>query len=248
MSGSETTTPFLDLIKPPVGADQDVWGDRWNTNADTLDASASGHDSRIAALEASVAALQKALLPEEAVGTVKFWLGQSASFPTNWVNCDGHQVSQTTYPDLFAVLGYAFGGSGDLFGIPDMRGNIPVGLDQGTNRLQGVYGTDLMGRMGGTALQIMTAAQMPPHAHGGSTDAQGSHGHQFSALQTADGASSGGWAPGYVQQTNGNTSAAGIHGHNVTTDQQGGGQGHPNCQPGVLGYWIVKLALVGSGG
>jgi hypothetical protein len=40
-------------------------------------------------------------------------------------NCfyaDGSQYSKTTYPDLFAVYGYTFGGSGDNFAVPDLRG------------------------------------------------------------------------------------------------------------------------------
>jgi hypothetical protein len=38
MSGSDwTVTPNLGLYKPTVDADFDIWGDHWNSNADTLD-------------------------------------------------------------------------------------------------------------------------------------------------------------------------------------------------------------------
>lgn len=238
MSGTgETTTPFLGLIKPPVGADQDVWGDRLNTNSDTIDTNASSVDSRIAALEAAVAALQNAPKLQEDVGSVKWW--PALPIPTGWVNLAGQLLSTTGYPDLFALWGYAFGGSGAAFAVLDMRGRIAVGLDQGTNILQGQYGPDVPGQRGGAAVITLVASQMPPHAHGGATDAQGQHGHQFDALQATGGAGSGQWSPGFTEIT-GNTYPSGIHQHNVVTDTQGGGGPHSNAQPGALGYWIVK--------
>ncbi|HEY2419121.1 MAG TPA: hypothetical protein VGH84_14450, partial [Steroidobacteraceae bacterium] len=44
---SETTkTPNYNLIKPNVNADSDLWGDHWNTNADTLDGLIHSIDTR----------------------------------------------------------------------------------------------------------------------------------------------------------------------------------------------------------
>lgn len=239
MSGTgEITTPFLGLIKPPIGADDDVWGDRLNTNSDTIDTNASSHDARIAALEAAMATLQANVAQyQEQVGTVKWW--PTFPIPTGWLNLAGQAVATATYPDLFALWGYAFGGSGANFNLLDMRGRVPVGLDQGTNILQGQYGPDTPGQRGGAATITLTTGQMPPHQHGGGTDAQGQHAHQFDALQAGDGTGTGQWAPASVELT-GNTYPAGIHAHNVTTDIQGGGQPHSNAQPGTLGYWIVK--------
>lgn len=41
---------------------------------------------------------------------------------TGFVLADGRSLSRTTYPEAFSVFGYKYGGSGDSFNIPDMRG------------------------------------------------------------------------------------------------------------------------------
>lgn len=50
---------------------------------------------------------------------------------SGWLLCDGSNVSRTTYAGLFAAIGTTYG-SGDgstTFGIPNLKGRIPVGLD-----------------------------------------------------------------------------------------------------------------------
>lgn len=50
---------------------------------------------------------------------------------SGWLLCDGSNVSRTTYASLFAAIGTTYG-SGDgstTFGIPNLKGRIPVGLD-----------------------------------------------------------------------------------------------------------------------
>ena len=44
--------------------------------------------------------------------------------PTNWFLCDGATKSATTYPDLFAVIGYEYGGSDDDFDMPTIANGI----------------------------------------------------------------------------------------------------------------------------
>lgn len=61
------------------------------------------------------------LFSEMAIGTLVPFGG--SSIPTGYLLCDGSALSRTTYADLFAVIGTAFG-SGDgstTFNIPDMR-------------------------------------------------------------------------------------------------------------------------------
>ena len=62
------------------------------------------------------------------------WVGMIAAFgmssiPEGWLTCPTAQtlVSATTYADLFAVLGYTWGGSGGSFGIPYFAtGYVPI--------------------------------------------------------------------------------------------------------------------------
>lgn len=45
--------------------------------------------------------------------------------------CNGRSLSTTTYADLFARIGYTYGGSGGTFNLPDMRGVAARGFDAG---------------------------------------------------------------------------------------------------------------------
>jgi microcystin-dependent protein len=60
------------------------------------------------------------------VGAVIQFTGTAA--PTAWLLCDGASYLRTTYADLFAVIGTAYGSvDGTHFNVPDMRGRMPVG-------------------------------------------------------------------------------------------------------------------------
>ena len=64
--------------------------------------------------------------------------------PAGWLLCDGSAVSRTTYADLFAAIGEAYG-AGDTtttFTVPDMRGRLPLGKDN----------------MGGSSADVVTDA------------------------------------------------------------------------------------------
>jgi microcystin-dependent protein len=52
-----------------------------------------------------------------------------ASAPSGWLLCDGSAVSRTTYADLFAAIGTAYGtGDGSTtFNLPDLRQRFPLG-------------------------------------------------------------------------------------------------------------------------
>jgi microcystin-dependent protein len=49
-----------------------------------------------------------------------------------WMFCDGRSLPTYDYPELFAVLGYVYGGSGNQFLIPDYRGFFLRGNGTGT--------------------------------------------------------------------------------------------------------------------
>jgi len=77
------------------------------------------------------------LYADSPIGTILPYGGASA--PSGWFLCDGTAVSRTTYSELFAVIGTAFG-SGDgstTFNLPDMREVVPVGIGQnGTQTIE----------------------------------------------------------------------------------------------------------------
>ena len=49
------------------------------------------------------------------------------SVPTGALACDGSSYSTSTYADLFAAIGYTYGGSGSSFKVPDGKGRKNIG-------------------------------------------------------------------------------------------------------------------------
>lgn len=49
-----------------------------------------------------------------------------------WMLCDGRSLLVSAFHDLFAVLGYTYGGQGEAFQIPDCRGLFLRGVDHGS--------------------------------------------------------------------------------------------------------------------
>jgi microcystin-dependent protein len=50
-----------------------------------------------------------------------------------WLPCDGTAYSQETYPELFGVIGYAHGGSGGHFNVPDLTDRFVRGTNGDAN-------------------------------------------------------------------------------------------------------------------
>lgn len=56
--------------------------------------------------------------------------------PAGYLECDGSDISRTTYATLFAIIGVVYGdgsgtGSATHFTLPDLRGKFPRGWDNG---------------------------------------------------------------------------------------------------------------------
>lgn len=146
--------------------------------------------------------------------------------PEGFLLCQGQAVSRSTYADLFAVIGTAFGaGDGSTtFNIPDFRGKYP-------------FGTDTSGEgnsVGATFGSKNHTHSMGNHTHGVGSIAgasAGSHTHSVSgntqntavAHTHSLGGSTGNSSPG--------TSSAGSHSHSTG---QGGGTS-PSVAQGALG-------------
>ena len=124
-----------------------------------------------------------ATLPATAVsiptGTILKWAGAVASIPTGWLECKGQSVSRTTYADLYAAIGTAFGGSGSTFNLPDYRRRVSIGA--GGTRPPGSLGPGTgLGDTGGSERLTLTLGQMARHNHDLdlSLESAGAHRHQ----------------------------------------------------------------------
>ena len=96
----------------------------------TYNSFSDGETLTASKLNANFNALKTAIA--STVGTISAYGGNTA--PTGWLLCDGTAVSQTTYADLFAVIGCNFGCSGGNFNLPDLRGRFLRGRDGGALR------------------------------------------------------------------------------------------------------------------
>jgi len=118
-------------------------------------------------------------------GVVVPFAGSDANKPPGgWLVCNGASLSTSSYPNLFAVIGYEFGGSGANFSLPDLQGRTIIGVGAATSgaTLTGVL-AGVQGVNGGST--SLTTSHLPSHRHTinhdhapfATTDSAGSHRH-----------------------------------------------------------------------
>lgn len=82
--------------------------------------------------------------------------------PRGWVTLDGQLLPINQNQALFSLLGTTYGGDGrTTFGLPDLRGRMPLHPGQGPG-----LANKRQGEKGGAELHALTIAEMPQHHHG----------------------------------------------------------------------------------
>lgn len=78
-------------------------------------------------------------------GEIKMWAGNA--IPNGWLLCDGSEVSQTKYPNLYAAIGDLWGtpSSSSNFKLPNLTGRVPVGYNSADTDT-----TETFGKVGAT--------------------------------------------------------------------------------------------------
>lgn len=79
-----------------------------------------------------------------------------ATAPSGWLLCDGSSYAQSKYPLLFAAIGTVYGGSGSNFQVPNMKGQVAVGLKSGDPNF-GALGNEY-----GEETYTLTVTDLPP--------------------------------------------------------------------------------------
>tara|TARA_A100001515_G_scaffold128184_1_gene114275 strand:- start:859 stop:1419 length:561 start_codon:yes stop_codon:yes gene_type:complete len=161
-------------------------------------------------------------------GVIVPW--SAASVPSGFLECNGANVSRSTYSALFAVIGTTYG-SGDgatTFGLPDLQDNVAVGKSN-NKALASTMGANTVtstGNVAGsTANATLSTAQLASHSH-----------PMFG--QPADEVS-GNVAPMLRSgMTTGNAGSGGGHSHNMSANFVG--DATSVLQPYLTVIYIIK--------
>ena len=142
-------------------------------------------------------------MSEPFLGQITLFAGTFA--PRGWAFCAGQLLAIAQNTALFSILGVTYGGNGQTtFGLPDLRGRVPVGPGQGPG-----LSNIVPGQTGGSEMTHLTVDQLPPHFHlAGATQAAASSTRPAGAVPSAGGsyaATPDGSAmnPGFIAPTGG---------------------------------------------
>ena len=122
---------------------------------------------RAASAVAAIAAAALFSSPDTARAQDTPLIGQMMLFggsfcPRFWAPADGQLLAISSNQALFSILGTMYGGDGrTTFGLPDLRGRVPLSVGQGP----GLPNPGNLGARGGSATKTLTIPEMPSHNH-----------------------------------------------------------------------------------
>jgi microcystin-dependent protein len=157
------------------------------------------------------------------VGEIRMFAGNFA--PAGWMFCEGQLLPIAENVALFSLIGTTYGGDGQTtFGLPDLRGRIPLHFGNGT----------VLGETGGAETVTLTVQQIPAHGH---------------ALLASSGIASGNAPTGSVVPATTQAATITPYGtdaplttlHPSSVDPAGGSQPHNNFQPYLCVDFIISL-------
>jgi len=165
-------------------------------------------------------------MSEPFVGEIRMFAGNFA--PSGWSFCDGQLLAVSQNNALFSLLGTIYGGDGrTTFGLPDMRGRIPVHAGSGPG-LSPVR----LGAKAGTESVTLTSNQLPSHKH----DVLASSNAGNSGDPTGNASASTAPASSY------STSLATPQTMNsAAISSVGGSRQHSNLMPSICVHFIIAL-------
>lgn len=92
--------------------------------------------------------------------------------PRGWMFCNGQTLAISQYSALFSLLGTMYGGDGQTtFGLPDLRGRVPVGSQAAGPGIANVVQGEKAGTnnvtvlASGAATVALAVANLPAHDH-----------------------------------------------------------------------------------
>lgn len=172
-------------------------------------------------------------MSDQFVGEVR-WFPYARGVPTGWQACDGSLLSVSEYEVLYLVLGTVYGGDGvNTFGVPDLRGQLPVHQGQGVG-----LSARFLGMAYGSEGVTLTAAQLGGHSH--VLEASSAAATSTSANDTVP-ATLGSSDTLYISAVAGGATASPINA--AAVGLSGGNQAHENRAPTLA--IVPGIAFVG---
>lgn len=159
--------------------------------------------------------------------------------PRGYATCDGQLMSIAQNTALFSLLGTTYGGNGQTtFGLPDLRGRVPIHFGQGPG-----LSNFVQGQLGGEQNHTLIASEVAPHTHSvtiapacSTEDAsQGNPKNAYPAVPNGTG--------GTAVNSYGTTPSSGSNmgGTTATSAANSGGQPHNNMQPYLTLNFCIAL-------
>lgn len=98
-------------------------------------------------------------MSEPYLGEIRMFAGTFA--PRNWAFCDGQLFAIASNEALFSLVGTTYGGDGNAtFGLPDLRGRVPVHQGQGPG-----LSPRRLGSRSGAETVILAVSELASHSH-----------------------------------------------------------------------------------
>ena len=148
--------------------------------------------------------------------------------PRGWAFCDGQLLAVSQNDALFSLLGTIYGGDGrTTFGLPDLRGRIPIHAGSGPG-----LSARRLGAKAGAEKETINVTQLPAHTH-----AMQASNDIATAITSSNHvlANTTGGDPIYWNSTSNNTLAG------AAIANTGGSQPHSNLMPTLCVNFIIAL-------
>lgn len=163
------------------------------------------------------------------VGEIRIFAGNFA--PRGWAFCDGQLLSVSENDALFSLIGTIYGGDGvSTFGLPDLRGRLPMHMGMGPGLSDRRLGQKL-------GAENITLTHIPPHSHAmiGSGDTANSAGLNDRVFAKVNSSSD---EDLFYQENNPDNKINLIPG---CVQNSGGSQPHSNLMPALCVNFIISL-------
>jgi microcystin-dependent protein len=150
--------------------------------------------------------------------------------PKGWTFAEGQILPINTNQSLYSVYGTMYGGDGrTTFGLPDLRGRIPIHAGTGN----GLPTYDI-GQYGGAPTVTLQQTQIPSHTHTGSLKAS-------DQAQNNNQASPNSLCKPALGIYDALTPDKNMHPDSIAVQNSGGGQAHDNMMPYIAVNFCVAL-------